>query len=784
MDINTLFTSGILSKRSYNCCVAAQLFTVTDINKYFEKYKNFLSLPNCGRKSDRELIDVILAYNLCNTDDATNERLHNIGKNPYIGAKNFDELVELSQYIKENLAQVKDDVYGQVGNKEVINEYIQVEISKLSVRSQNALLNHFNGIPIIDDLTRTNFLSESHRDNFIGKIKNIGSKSIPELVTFSDKIIEKINTRDIGVIHQYPSLKPQISLNEAIKLLNRKQRNIVNNLVRLLVNTLSVRNQNALTEYLENDITIYKIVEKDITPHTICKIRNIGEKSHKELIEYFSQIKDIANQLINNDTSQEMQILKRIIIKQVLKRSETQEIENLNGLLLVEYLLIEKVFPKKQLPVILDTLSIYKNSKLETLEAVGDKYGLTRERIRQIQQKAIKSLNSQMPLITPCYSTELISILEQHKTDSILHISNNILDEINTYFEMQFSYNFILYLIQCASSDYILLGNIENLLAPNMHSKTLYNWEYYYLVDNELLQLLDFNSFLVDIKNRLEQATETYQLNFENYIEKFLTNKESSITDELLNYCEYLLDKEYDLLIDIDGYITFSNNNKKTVPEYAYEALKALDKESHIERIYNKILEMHPDFSRSYGRVRASITQSNGFVPMGRDSVWGLKEWERTKENFRGGTMIDFAEEFLQGYDDPKHISEITDYVCKYRNEANENNLWQNLYRKQEQFVFFRGKYIGLLSKSYSDDCIKNIEDNLNHQALAWNRRYKALEIFLKEHCHFPTYHSTSEERGLYYWFNKQKNRYHNSELSEAQMKKIRNLMIQYNNYL
>ena len=59
-SIESLFNDNLLSVRAYNCCRRGKLNDLHSIINYYIKKKSFKHLPNCGLKSETELINLFL----------------------------------------------------------------------------------------------------------------------------------------------------------------------------------------------------------------------------------------------------------------------------------------------------------------------------------------------------------------------------------------------------------------------------------------------------------------------------------------------------------------------------------------------------------------------------------------------------------------------------------------------------------------------------------------------------------------------------------------------------
>ena len=120
-----------------------------------------------------------------------------------------------------------------------------------------------------------------------------------------------------------------------------------------------------------------------------------------------------------------------------------------------------------------------------------------------------------------------------------------------------------------------------------------------------------------------------------------------------------------------------------------------------IEDVFNT---RHPNVKKTTDSIRGALLREKDlFICFGRSSIYGLKKWENELENFKGGTIRQLVEEYLTGFEQPKHISEITEYIIKYRPDTGERSILTNLkVGNNKHFVFYKGDYIGLINKNYT----------------------------------------------------------------------------------
>ena len=170
------------------------------------------------------------------------------------------------------------------------------------------------------------------------------------------------------------------------------------------------------------------------------------------------------------------------------------------------------------------------------------------------------------------------------------------------------------------------------------------------------------------------------------------------------------------------------------------------------------------------------MKRKNGFVPIGRKSVFGLKKWESELDNFKGGTIRDIVEEYLMQFAVPKHISEITKHVLKYRPKSNQYSILQNLKLDESGlYIFFKGSHIGLATKKYESD-FKKISEVKKTDRKTWEERFEMLQNFVSTEKRLP-FSNGEKEIKLYRWLNVQKSKQNKGKLSKNKVEKLDTLL-------
>ena len=639
---------------------------------------------------------------------------------------------------------------------------------EIKVRSYNVCIH--NGLNTITELIE--YYLKHH--NFY-ELRNCGQWTNEELIRICNKyqtFTEKNEkSENINLIE------------EVLSNLNRVQRNVINNFISINANNLSVRGRNALSNFLNGDFNIRNFSNKILLNKnfSLSTIDNIGEKTIPELENYIDIVKDFIFKI--NETTSEKQLVtlkNDFLIQQTFSISNipTEISQSESIFKLTDFLLKNNAFFSETHNLIIqETLNIYQCHKKKTLEEIALEYNFSRERIRQIRKDCVNELFEKLSFIKN-FNDDLSSKYGIELSSSLIKIDENLAEQINIKNETDFSKEFISYILAVYLSDnFIVIGNIEDILQVKYStSRNRHNWSNIYIINKELPKI-DFMSLANDInKRKSERIEETYSFNFKSYLSRFMDNIDIDI--ESINLIspivERIINSEFNLSVDIEDNLIFRRNTSKQVFEYSYEALEVLGKPSSVEEITQKVFELYPDYQTDESKIRASLKQKDGFVPVGRNSVFGLKKWEKELDDFKGGTIRSITYDFLERSNTPKHITEIAEYILKYRPNSNEKSIYNNLkIDDSETFCFFKDYYIGLNNRNYPES-FEILKDSDIFQRNSWEKSYEDLQKFLSLKNRLPYSNGVPEEEiRLYRWLNVQKNKIKDLDLDEYKSKLI-----------
>lgn len=638
---------------------------------------------------------------------------------------------------------------------------------EISVRSYNVC--RYNGLDSIDKLIEYYLTNSSFE-----KLRNCGRRSNEELI----EVCKKYKTTNADNTNEQTSKNP---LEEILSNLTRIQREVINSFILVNVNSLSVRSKNALSKFLEVNFSIRNFSKKILLnkKFTIANIENIGKGSIPEIEIFISIVKDFIVSVFESNDEKQLKTLKNNFLIQrtfSISKIPTEILESESIFGLVSFLLKSNcLFSERDTQILIDTLHIFSDKREIDLSVIALKNNLTRQRVESIRKDGLNTMFEKLLFINN-FNDDLFQNYGIDLSANLIEITEDLISSINELNKTNFTKEFISYIIAVYLSDnFLIIGNIEDVLQPKFFkNKNRYNWNNFFIIKKELSNF-DFISFANDVNERLnERIEETYWFNFKSYLSRFINDFDIEIIETAFPIAEKIMNDEFSLYLDLDDNIIFKRNTIKQAFEYSYEALEILGKPSKVEEITKKILELHPNYETDENKVRASMKRKDGFVPVGRKSVFGLKKWENELEDFKGGTIRSISTEFLEQYDNPKHISEITEYVLKYRPNSNEKSIYYNLrIDDSETFSFYKNSYIGLKRKKYSEN-FDLLKDSDIIERNSWEERYEDLKKFLLLKNRLPFSNGVpDEEIKLYRWLNVQKRKIKSKDLDEQKGKLI-----------
>lgn len=596
--------------------------------------------------------------------------------------------------------------------------------------------------------------------NFEG-IKNCGKRSAEELMRISSlDFLEKVKEEDL--------LNKQLLA--SFKKLTPPQKEIIESYIKMLTANLSPRLKNTLDLYFIQGISLQafelfymKAQEKAI------KIKGIGRRNILDLENYFDKIKYFIVEVSKVEDSEKALLFKDLCVdKNIYPLNDIPVmVTRLGFFKVVDYLLTTPIlFDESKIKLFSKAFKFYRHTTGLKLREIGKQMNITHERVRQIRNQTICDLFKKLPIVR-AFDDELLVQNHIQTSGDIIFITPEQVAVINQKSHTDFTDGFVHFILCIYLDKYQLVGNLSDVLFPHFSKKkNRHNWKNIYLVTKDIHSYLDWEALVLDICSLLEKKTaKQYEISLREKIAPYLAAT-PYLLDRVSKVIALILRQEFDLQIKGD-ILTIPRNTYKQINEYAYEALEALGTPSYVKEIAEKVKELYPKTNFTYAGIRSSLKREYGFVPIGRSSNFGLKKWENTVENFKGGTIRDITKEFLLQQKEPQTLEQITSHLLQYRPHTNAKSILTNLKADtSDTFIFFNNSQIGLTQITYPEAYGLQVEQPVKKRT--WQENYQAMTLFLQKNNRLPLSSDKHPEAiVLYRWMSVQRNLIKNGRVSQ-----------------
>lgn len=493
--------------------------------------------------------------------------------------------------------------------------------------------------------------------------------------------------------------------------LSPRQLDLLNTYVRQGCAALSARSQTALN-HLTMGCLDYSTFHRFFFERQIQadQIRNVGKKSFQEINTFIERLRIKVEQVKQQPDEELESVLFADTLRQAfglppeLTESYLPGIQDRQFLLfrfLHDLLLNHHFLGKRQVHILRARSGWFKSGEEMNMNALGDQVSLTRERVRQIALKT-KEIFVQKITFLNTEKTALFHItgggygLDIHR--DLLLVRKHLADDINHIEGTDFTPRFFAVVFSALHADtHTLFGQQFDFFQNE------------YLLHRDLMEGFDAEAFVTDIDHLTsERINEDFSIDLEGYLLKFVRPGQSaSMLRRAQNVCSDLLLLEFSekVRLELHSELIICRNTKQHVWEYAFEALESIGGPAKLEIIYQTVVDRHPDFEPSMEALRGTlIKEKSHFISFSRTSTFGLARWEAEREDIRGGTIRDIAEEYLLKCDAPRHYYDIAEYVLRYRPNTSPISIHGNFQLDMSgRFTHFGHGFWGLAERAYGN---------------------------------------------------------------------------------
>lgn len=303
----------------------------------------------------------------------------------------------------------------------------------------------------------------------------------------------------------------------------------------------------------------------------------------------------------------------------------------------------------------------------ETLEAIGRRFGITRERVRQIENSALDLLSKNLNAYPAC-----VQIIERGK--GLLKVSGGAQRKETLLKNLGKSVEGI--------TDGHLAALLKATDAFNVYPEDKHYWPFYYLTKDDLKNALGFvdswASFLRSHKD--EVLAGGYEVSLNNFIKNKKLNKNHA--ESYLNVAKKIRQNPY----GDSGLAEWPEIRPQTTRDKIYLVLKKKGEPMHFEAIAGLINEVKFGESLALApTVHNELIKDPRFVLVGR-GIYALREL-----GYEPGTAREVIHKILKRQG-PLHPTDVIKHVSKQR-FFKPNTILINLQNKSHFERLADGRY-------------------------------------------------------------------------------------------
>lgn len=444
--------------------------------------------------------------------------------------------------------------------------------------------------------------------------------------------------------------------------------------------------------------TLFKILYYFLERNSFRDIRNCGLKTDMELINLSKKYLSISGLTLEdlrmNETLLGFEDFKLFCYVNFKVPSEVTELYKdsfiSKNFPLIAYVqtMIKYILNDREQYIFNNNYGFLEKSQKRTLQAIGDHYNITRERVRQISQKVPDKVLAALIKISQRFVN-----FDKHfdygldLKKEIIVINQDLVNTINKEEDQVFTGK--LYSL-------VFSGIFQRYFIATQNIENTYN--HYYLVSRKYKEVFDFEAFIEDIELRNSQRmVNDISIDLLTYLNKFVLPGQI-VNDRLKQICKRIATEEFGIGYDKTN-IIFKRNSLVKLSEHIISILSAVGRPMKLTEICKELKTRSKRIPPNIESLRSSILSIEEVAAIGKTSTYALKAWDTVKT----GTIKELVKEFLESTNEPKHISAITVYVNKFRKTTDKNILSNLKLDKTNTFIFFKLGFIGLKYKQYKN---------------------------------------------------------------------------------
>ncbi len=335
---------------------------------------------------------------------------------------------------------------------------------------------------------------------------------------------------------------------------------------------------------------------------------------------------------------------------------------------------------------------------------------VTRERVRQIELQLCKLLRSHFGFLGELELPEVLRPMVDQRNPVVV-IPPDMVEDVNRTGSARWSAWFIAQVTDLMTRGQLMHIGWKQMGLNGQQARELDHHAPLLVAAHLSEDLTQASTTLVELLDRPRSTDEAV------VIGELLPDGRKELLDEMEIALRVLLPFLSPGIACEPGTCILPANRKRRIEDLLEEVLVEYDQPTHARTLVDRLRIMHPDRDWTIESIRSLVVRfKDRFISFGRTSTYGLRRWEKDKEDIKGGTIRDIAYELLQAQAMPLHLEDLTARIQRFRPTTNGASVRLNLQMDLDsRFVFFPNGFIGRSGKEYerAPEPIKRVPSSL-----------------------------------------------------------------------
>jgi hypothetical protein len=338
------------------------------------------------------------------------------------------------------------------------------------------------------------------------------------------------------------------------------------------------------------------------------------------------------------------------------------------------------------------------NNEEINMQDLGDEFGLSRERIRQLREKSLLKITRELQVVSSVLSSGIL-INNYLKSDPIIHVGHEFSDLVNSAENTQFNCAFVaMVLSKLCNREYdLVVFQDEDLVSPNWRDKLFkYGKFEFYLIRSDLLSRFSVRKFMDEIKERRKRARISNQNIDLKYFLKSLIDSNDFVDNDIILSATIMAERFDGVFISDNDLLVFETGLKEVLKLAIVETMQFAEEPMSLTDIQEELKMKMPSQSISLAIIRRAMRDRTVFVSYGLSGYYGLFNWDLKGIDAKFKNIVKLVEEFLTSCQSPQHISVILSNVLPARITTARSIQAMIRMDRGSVFITYGGGYYGL----------------------------------------------------------------------------------------